>query len=177
MFSFMDDATKTATEPRPPDAIFAPEDDVGALLVQAYQGEVSGEVLFGIVASGTDDPERRRKFEVLTRLEAKTREACLPAMRRHGLPTDPDPKTVADAKVLGEAVLGMTWEQLLSSFEPITSQFLALYRRIGEISEADRAESGLLVAHEQALMDFARRELAGETETSLELIEALPHLA
>jgi len=33
------------------------------------------------------------------------------------------------------------------------------------------------VAHEEALREFARRELAGRTDDSLALIEALPHMS
>jgi hypothetical protein len=173
----MDDPLATTTEPRPPDYAFSPEDDVESLLVKAYQGEVSGEVLFGIIAERSQDPERKRKFETLTQLEARTRQACLPAMVRHGLPTEPDPDTVANAKVMADVATAMTWEELLSSFAPITTQFVALYRRIGEISEEDRATSELLVDHEHALLTFAERELRGETENSLEPIESLPHMA
>jgi hypothetical protein len=40
----------------------------------------------------------------------------------------------------------------------------------------DRAVADLLVAHEEALRDFARRELSGRGEDSLDLITALPHM-
>jgi hypothetical protein len=172
----MEEAPTTATEPRAPDYTFSPEDSVGTLLLKAYRGEVTGEILFGTVAAGLEDPERKRKFEALTKLEARTREACLPALRRHGVPTEPDRETVEGSKVLAEAVAAMSWEDLLSSFAPITSQFLLLYHRIGEISEEDRDISQLLVDHEHALRLFADRELRGETESSLEAIESLPHL-
>jgi hypothetical protein len=174
----MDDASATtSTEPRPPDYAFSPEDGVESLLVKAYQGEVSGEVLFGTIAEHTQDPERRRKFEVLTQLEIRTRQACLPAMGRYGLPTEPDPDTLSNAKVMAEVAAAMAWEDLLSSFAPITSQFVVLYKRIGEISAEDREISKLLVDHEHALLTFAERELRGETENSLEPILSLPHMA
>ncbi len=45
------------------------------------------------------------------------------------------------------------------------------------VSEAaDEAEVELLVAHEVALREFARREIAGRSDDSLALIEALPHM-
>jgi hypothetical protein len=146
------------------------------LWFKAYQGEVSGETLFGVVASLTEDPDRRMKMEVLTRLEARTKEACVDAMRRNGLSTDPDPPTVADAQALGEAAATLEWTDFLGAFEAITTQFVALYERIGEVAAADKAESDLLVAHEFALREFARREIAGRSDDSLELIEALPHM-
>jgi hypothetical protein len=97
-------------------------------------------------------------------------------MIRNGLPTDPDPQTVKEAETLAEVVAPLAWSDFIGAFEGITTQFLALYRRIGEISAADRAESVLLVTHEEALREFARRELAGRTDDSLALIEAIPYM-
>jgi hypothetical protein len=171
------DAAPDTTTAVIPDAIFSPDDDLATLWFKAYQGEVSGETLFRVVASLTEDPEHRRKLEVLSRLEARTREACAGAMVRNGLSTDPDAQTVRDAESLGEVAATIEWTQFLATFEPITTQFTVLYRRIGEVAAADQAESELLVAHEHALLEFALRELAGRTDDSLELIEALPHMA
>jgi hypothetical protein len=172
----MDDPP-VVTETAAPDGTFSADDDLGSLWVKAYQGEVSGEALFGGLAARTDDPDHRRKWEVLEKLEARTREACVGAMERNGLPTGPDPAVVAEAEGRAEAGSTLAWNDLMAFFEPITTEFLALYRRIGELAEADRAEADLLVAHEEALREFARRELAGRTDDSLALIEALPHMA
>jgi hypothetical protein len=170
------DSTQATDAPAVPDAIFAPQDDLATLWFKAYQGEVSGETLFGRVAALTDHPDHRYKMEVLRRLEANTKEACAPAMIRHGLSTDPDPQTVSDAQALGDVAATLPWADFLGAFESITTQFLALYRRIGQVAAADAAESELLVAHEEALREFARRELAGRPDDSLALIEALPHM-
>ncbi len=172
----MDD-TRETTAASAPGSVLAPEDDLAALWVKAYQGEVSGEVLFGGVGTRSEVPDHRRKMEVLRLLEARTKEACVPAMLRNGLSTDPDPQTIKDAEALAEAIAPMPWSDFMGAFEAITTEFLAVYRRIGEISAADRAESELLVAHEEALREFARREVAGRTDDSLALIEALPHMS
>ena len=171
----MERAPDTA-EGSAPDAVFSPTDDLASLWFKAYQGEVSGEVVFGIVAAGAEDPDHRKKMELLTRLEARTREACVPAMLRNGLSTEPDGQTVSEAKALGEVVVNLDWTDFMSAFEAITTQFIALYERIGELAVADKAESEILVAHEIALREFARREIAGRTDDSTELIEALPHM-
>src|SRR5580700_10595706 len=69
-----------------PNGVFSDDDDLGTLWVKAYQGEVSGEALFGRMAVLSGDPEQSGKWEVLRVLEVRTREACVPAMERHGLP-------------------------------------------------------------------------------------------
>lgn len=171
----MGEAPVTADHPVP-EAGSTPGDDLATLWVKAYQGEVSGEALFGGLASLTDDLDHRRKWEVLRELEARTREACVGAMKRNGLPMEPDPEVVTEAEARAEAGSSLTWNDLMSFFEPITTEFIAVYRRIGELATADRAEADLLVAHEEALREFARRELAGRPDDSLALIEALPHM-
>jgi hypothetical protein len=176
MVTIMDTTPETVEVPAA-GSVFSLDDDLSALWVKAYQGEVSGEALFGGIGARTDDPDHRRKWEVLRVLEARTREACVEAMERHGLPTEPDPEVVSASEAQAEAGAALAWADLMGFFEPITTEFLAVYRRIGELSETDRAESDLLVAHEEALREFARRELAGRTDDSLELIEALPHMS
>ena len=158
------------------DPNFTPDDDVGTLLVKAYQGEVLGEILFGGMAARAEDAARRAKLDVLTTLERRTKEAMVPAMARHGLDTAPHPATVSSAAVLVEGTASLSWVEVWQSAEAITTQFLALYERIGEVDPAERAISALLVAHEKALRDFARHEIAGRPEGSLAAIEALPHM-
>jgi hypothetical protein len=172
----MDDLDTTPAAP--PDAVFSPEHDLGTSLVKAYQGEVSGETLFGRLAQQSGEPEHRRKLDVLRELEARTRRVMVPAMQRHALPIEPDPAVERDAVALADGVATLAWSDLLSAFEPITTQFLAMYRRIGELAPAeDREMAVLLVDHEEALREFARRELSGRADDSLDLIDALPHMS
>jgi hypothetical protein len=97
-------------------------------------------------------------------------------MERNGLPTAADPEVVSEAEGRAEMGASLDWADLMAFFEQVTTEFLALYRRIGEISEADRVESEILVAHEEALREFARWEMAGRSDDSLALIEALSYM-
>jgi hypothetical protein len=98
-------------------------------------------------------------------------------MEHSGLPIEPDPDVVHDADTLADAAASLPWSDLMGSFEPITTQFISLYERIGELArEEDRPVAALLVAHEHALRGFARRELSGRGQGSLSLITALPHM-
>ena len=82
---------------------------------------------------------------------------------------------LAAADALGDALRESTWEEVMGSFEGITGQFIGLYvERIAELDPTERATSELLVAHEVALRDFARAELAGHVATSLDPINAVP---
>ena len=74
------------------------------------------------------------------------------------------------------ARLALSWGELMATIGPITAQYIPLYRRIGELSPAERETASLLVAHEEALRDFSRAEIAGDHDRSLEPIMALGHM-
>jgi hypothetical protein len=155
--------------------IFSADDPADVLWVKAYQGEVLGEALFGRMAELIDDEEHAAKMRVLATLERRTKEAIAPALERAGLSTEADPESLSTAEALAGAA-STPWKDLLATFEPITSQFCAMYRRIGELDPSEKDASDLLVAHELALRNFARAEIADDTETSLDEIEALAHM-
>jgi len=155
--------------------IFSEDDPLNVLWVKAYQGEVLGEALFGHMADRMDDEDHVAKMRVLAELERRTKEAVAPALERAGLSTAPEDESLQTAEALAGAA-GTPWKDLMATFEPITSQFCAMYRRIGELDPSEKETSDLLVAHELALVAFARAEIAGDTETSLNQITALAHM-
>lgn len=155
--------------------IFSEDDPINVLWVKAYQGEVLGEALFGRMAELIDDEDHAAKMRVLEELERRTKEAIVPALERAGLSTEPDPESLTTAEALAEAA-STPWKDLMATFEPITSQFCAMYRRIGDLDPSEQDAANLLVAHERALCDFARAEIAGDTETSLNPVNALAHM-
>ncbi len=162
-----------------PDPIFSPEDALEKLWVQAYQGEVLGERLFGRLAEHLDarhEAEHAAKMRVLATLERLTKEAVAPALEKAGISTEPDAEMLGAADALADGSRDSTWEQVMGSFEGITGQFIGLYERIGELDPTERASAELLVAHEVALRDFARAELAGRAATSLDPVNALAHM-
>jgi hypothetical protein len=170
--------TETGATAMPP--IFSDEDGIEKLWVQAYQGEVLGEILFDRLATILDDraePEHAAALRVLTTLERRTKEEVAPALTRAGIPTEPDQEQVDLAAALAEGSANTSWEDLMSATVAITGQFIPLYRRIGELDPSELSIAELLVAHEEALSDFARAELAGRTSSSLSAVLALPHMA
>jgi acyl-CoA reductase-like NAD-dependent aldehyde dehydrogenase len=149
------------------------------LWVEAYQGEVLGETLFGLLAQREADPVRRHQLEMLTLLERSTKELAEPVFEMGRFDRGDTAATVESAAELAEAVSAMSWSEFLESFEPVTKQFLAKYRELVELS-ADETECRIAeayVAHEEALAAFARRALGDEDGEPLQLILALPHVA
>jgi len=167
--------TDTDTTPSPA-PLFTADEGIGELWVKAYQGEVLGEAFFSGVADRLDDAERASRMRVLATLERRTKDAVAPALERAGISTEPDPEMLQVAAALAPASAGGTWEDFMTSVVNVTDQYLLLYRRIGELSLAERETAELLVAHEIALGDFARAELAGDAATSLNPVLALAHM-
>jgi hypothetical protein len=64
----------------------------------------------------------------------------------------------------------------MASIGTVTDQFIPLYQRIGELDPSELEAADLLVAHEVALRDFTRAELAGDVGTSLDPVHALGHM-
>jgi hypothetical protein len=149
------------------------------LWVEAYQGEVLGEALFGTLAGHQTDPDRRRQLDVVTRMERRTRLLIEPVLRRRGLDGGDDATTAAGGVAMAEAAAAVGWDDLLGSIEPATARYLDAYRALVEQSTGDeeRSIATTLVAHERALATFARRALGREDGDPLEAILALPHVA
>jgi hypothetical protein len=150
------------------------------LLIEAYQGEVLGEALFAALAErcggGNADADRRAKLDVLTRLERATKDAMRPALERRGIDTAPDAGVLETAARFADTAAAMQWRDLLASFEPTTKKYVEVYEGLGAAGE-DAQLVELLLRHERALAEFARRELGGDAATSMQPILDLPHVA
>jgi hypothetical protein len=169
--------TDTQAEPvGSPPQIFSPDEPLEALWVKAYQGEVLGEVLFARLAEQFDDPEKARKMRVLSSMERATKEALMEPLQRAGISTEPDPEMLAAALSFADGMAAMSWMDLVSSFEPVTAQYAAMYAHIGQLDPSEQAAADLLVAHELALREFGRRAGAGDGEGSLTEVLALAHM-
>jgi hypothetical protein len=153
--------------------------DTRGLWVEAYQGEVLGETLFGYLAEREDDPDRRRTLEVMTTLERATKELAEPLFERHGWDRGDTDATVAGIVASAGQVAEMGWEDFLRSIPPVADTFLVKYRQlVAEVDDPDdRAVAEAYVAHELALVACARRALGEEDGDALEPILSLPHVA
>ena len=121
--------------------IFSDDDGIDALWVQAYQGEVLGEVLFRRLAVILDDrseTDHAGSMRVLETLERRTKEAVAPALTRAGIPTAPDQEQLDLAAALAEGSADVAWEDLMTATVAITGQFIPLYQRIGELNPSER---------------------------------------
>ena len=153
--------------------------DVQGLWVEAYQGEVLGEALFGYLAERETDPERRRVLEAMTTLERATKDLAAPVFARHGWELGDVEATRQGVLASAAQVAEMPWDDFLRSIPPVADTYLVKYRQlVADVDDAeDRAVAEAYVEHELALVACARRALGEEDGDALEPILALPHVA
>jgi hypothetical protein len=153
--------------------------DIRGLWVEAYQGEVLGEALFGYLAEREEEPERRRVLEGMTTLERSTKELAERVFERHGWDLGDVEATRAAVLASAPQAAELAWDDFLRSIEPVADTFLVKYRQlVAEVEDADdRAVAEAYVAHELALVACARRALGEEDGDVLAPILSLPHVA
>jgi hypothetical protein len=144
------------------------------LWVKSFQGEVIGEAYFSRLTTMATDEREKERLEALPALERCTKELIAPCLERLGISTVPDQAGLDRAAVLaGE----YDYRRMVRSIPAITAEYLGYYGRLRElVDEQDAGSVNLLIAHELALELFARREISGDTDASLEPIRVLPHV-
>lgn len=150
--------------------------DYGELVLGAYLGEVAGEAAFAGMAMLADDPVHRSKLEVLRLLEAQTEALLRPLAEDHGL----TPAAVVEARRRGWGHATMApdaearWAQVVNGLIAVCPGEIEKFRRLRTLApEADESVAAEVVAHEEALLAFARREAEGRDDASLDAVMAL----
>ena len=136
-------------------------DEALSLLVESYHGEVWGEAIFGTLAELLADEDQRTKLRTLTLLEA-TMAGFLAPLVPSGAADEAGQR--ASGEETAKALVDVPWSDFVGSIEPVTEEFLAKYRRLGEVAIRPDwvAAAAVLVSHEEALRQFAREETAGQ---------------
>ena len=149
---------------------------VAGLLRMFYVSEV-----YGVAANAymqreyrNLSPDNRRKLEACRLLMSETAER-LRAHLADTLRVEVRPPTRAEEMApLIAALPHGTWHQRLVDLEDVSVRGVDAYRKLrGIYGEAEPHLCAFLIAKEIAVRDFARDELDGETDTSIERIVAL----
>jgi hypothetical protein len=141
------------------------DDERRDLAAWAYQGEIVGQALFGTLADLQSDPERRAWLTTLCELEARVAVLLEPFVEELGV----EPRASPESRLRGERMAQWSheagWVAFLESFEPVTQEALAKYRRLLELTDERNASTvQTLIEHEEALREFAQLACAGEGE-------------
>ena len=142
-------------------------------MVELYQGEILGEVLFDQMLSYFDQPEQQYKIAVMLQLETETKARLRPAMIQLGLDLAEQPQFRNMGQEMADALKGKSWQQTIIMIRDVVKPAVERYREIAASAPAQyQALANGMVNHEQSIVDFAELELAGEGERSVEAIDA-----
>ena len=132
-----------------------------------YQGEVLGEAFFGRCVELESDPVRRYKWANLQQLETETKAKLRPFLVRLGLGIVQNDVSDQVAQFT-EGFAAKPWQEHMQMIAEVTDFYLGKFREIAAAApsgERDMAQA--MIAHETALNNFAKRELAGDDASSL----------
>lgn len=150
-------------------------DDYATYLEERYQGEVFGEATMQSMAEAESDPEVARMLRHLEQLERETKELLRPEVEAIGGDTRESAERIAEGRELGAKFGQVPWADRMRAMTGELEKLVDEFRRSEALAPAGKeAVLAHVTAHEQALLDFARREIAGgPAEHSLEPIVAL----
>ena len=141
-------------------------------ILLAWQGEQWGKAFFEQLAEATEHSERRAKWKVLAELEEATGNRLAPLVA-----DDADLTSAAGHRRVDTAVAAyseLPWlaalEQMMTILDPAIERFREL---LAMAPGEDRETVQILFDHEIALKRFAERELAGDSETSLDAVRVV----
>ena len=141
-------------------------------ITQAWQGELWGKAFFERLAAATAGAERRAKWHMLADLEEAMGNRLAPLVADGFDPPSADAYRPLDAAVATYAAPPWpeSMERMTTILDPAIERFQEL---LAEAPVAERDTVQLLLDHEVALKRFAERELAGNSDTSLEPVRAV----
>ena len=137
-----------------------------------YQGEVLGEAVFARFLAREEDPLRRYKWASLMQLESETKVRLRPFLAYLGLPiADADVKAQADGFAQNYATT--PWADHMKTIVDVTDFYLGKFRAVAAFApDCDRDVTQSMIAHEEAIQNFAKAELAGNARTSIDDVVA-----
>lgn len=133
-------------------------------ILKAYEGEIIGYTFFSELAKVAENADAKRKLHFLAGLETRTAGILEPLIERYNLTPRSRTELVTEGQRDAQKYAGLDWVQLntrfVAEFPPYVDEFQATEALA---PEEDLRICRLVTAHEIALIDFAKEEVA-ETE-------------
>src|SRR5208337_3702292 len=144
-------------------------------VVELYQGESMGEVLFGELLRTAENDDQRYKLGTLLQMESETKVRLRPWLFRHRLDLSGDAAVRAEGLSIAENLGRMIWLQKITAMhDAMRDRIIPRYKEIAAIAPAEDQEMARsMVEHESALLEMARREMSGMADRSAEPVVAL----
>jgi dimethylamine/trimethylamine dehydrogenase len=141
------------------------------LLLVAYEQEVAGVGYFSGLAERFRDLGRQAELELLAAIEEQTARAIEPLLEKYRLVS----RSRAELERLGRedaaTEAASSWDALMTVFAAEFPVFVEGFERLVELApEDEKAVARQLLDHERTLVDFAQRELQGESDDAVGVV-------
>ena len=137
-------------------------------IAELYSSEIFGEKISLAMLPWAKSSEERWKLGTIAQLETETKARLRPFLVKHGISIAEQDVSGPVAELLPVLTAG-TWTDFVRGMNSDLQRFLDVFKKIEEIGpEEDRDILHSMVVHEQALITFTERELAGDGEHSLD---------
>ena len=138
-------------------------------LVELYQGEVIGEVLFSRMLERFGSVNQLYKLGTLLQLETETKARLRPAVMQLGLDLVELDESRDKGNEFYRTLEGMDWETAMAHLATVVEPFVKRYRQIAEIAPPKYKQlANSMVVHEQSIQDAAELEVAGDGDRSMD---------
>ena len=136
-------------------------------LLRYYEEEISGEAYFYALAEHFAE---REKLILLARIERRAAEAVRPLLEKYGLTPRDESVCHSEGKGHLEIHKSYSWEEFMTYIVERYPGYVEDFRALEQMAPIeDLSALNVLTDHEIAVIDFAKKELAGNLDSTTPL--------
>ena len=139
----------------------------------AWLGERFGEVFFSGLAERTDDASMQSKWRTLAQLEHVTGLRMAALLEANGEAAVTDEVIEVGEEILSQYAEASHGDAMMHMKEVVEKAIVHFDQLLAVAPEVDVPAVQFLVQHEQALLSFVEREIAGDATRSLDDVQTL----
>lgn len=139
----------------------------------AWLGEQFGEVFFKALADRTEDESMRSTWQTLAKLENVTGKRMATLLESHGEAAVTDEIVDVGDDILSQYTAASHFDSMMRMKDVVEKAIVRFDQLLAVAPEPDVPSVQFLVHHEQALLTFVDREIAGDHARALEDVEKL----
>jgi dimethylamine/trimethylamine dehydrogenase len=136
-------------------------------LLRYYEEEIGGEAYFYALAEHFAE---REKFILLARIERRAAEAVRPLLEKYGLTPRDESVCHSEGKSHLEIHKSYSWEEFMTYIVERYPGYVEDFRALEQMAPIeDLSALNVLTDHEIAVIDFAKKALAGDPDSTTPL--------
>ena len=139
----------------------------------AWLGEQLGEVFFKALADRTEDRSMRSTWQTLAKLENVTGQRMAAVLTAHGEAATTDEAIEVGDEIVNRYAAASHLDSMLRMKDVVEKAIIHFDQLLAVAPDADVPSVQFLVHHEQALLTFVEREIAGNHDHALEDVQKL----